>query len=119
VDVYDYLDYKQEKDSPGWNGDAHKFLPGFKILNDRFPHAKWYVMIDDDTYLIMRNLAHLLKAYDPSKPYYIGNGNVFVGCDNVKKFGEGPSFAHGGSGIVVSRAALKSKYFHLIFNSHA
>jgi hypothetical protein len=29
-----------------------------------------------------------------------------VGCDNVKHFGDGPLFAHGGSGIILSRAAL-------------
>jgi hypothetical protein len=30
-----------------------------------------------------------------------------VGCDNVHKFGDGPAFAHGGSGIILSRAALQ------------
>jgi hypothetical protein len=32
---------------------------------------------------------------------------MFLGCDNVTEWGKGPFFAHGGSGIVMSKAALK------------
>jgi Protein of unknown function, DUF604/PAN domain len=30
-----------------------------------------------------------------------------MGCDGVKKWGDGPSFAHGGSGIIISRGAME------------
>lgn len=74
-------------------------------------------MIDDDTYILKHNLAELLSTYDHRKPYYFGNANVFNGCDGIVKFylpigvknmGDGPSFAHGGSGIVMSVAAVKA-----------
>lgn len=95
-----------DEGSDGWKADAHKNLPGFKVLHDRFPNADWYLMIDDDTYLFKENLKALLSQYDPSLPHYIGSGNVFMGCDGVTKWGDGPSFAHGGSGIVLSKAAM-------------
>ena len=40
------------------------------------------------------------------KLQYFGNANVFKGCDNVENFDDGPQFAHGGSGIVISRGAM-------------
>lgn len=64
-------------------------------------------MIDDDTYLFKENLRLLLQKYDPSVPHYLGSQTIFVGCDNVIEWYEGPLFAHGGSGIVISQAAMK------------
>ncbi|KAJ3193379.1 hypothetical protein HK101_004933 [Irineochytrium annulatum] len=98
---------KNVESSLGWKLDAHKNLPGFQLLYTTYPDADWYVMIDDDTYLFMTNLDNFLKGKDPEEPFYTGNANVFVGCDGVRNFGEGPSFAHGGSGIVMSRGAMK------------
>ncbi|KAI8844802.1 hypothetical protein BC829DRAFT_419726 [Chytridium lagenaria] len=93
--------------TPGWAADAHKNLPGFQILHARFPDAKWYLMIDDDTFVFMDNLADMVKSLNHTHEYYIGNGNVFNGCDGVEKFGDGPEFAHGGSGILISSGAMK------------
>jgi hypothetical protein len=73
-------------------------------------------MIDDDTYLVKHNLAQILKKYDHRKKLYFGHPNMFIGCDGkskllllkgVTEFGQGPSFAHGGSGIVLSNGAMK------------
>ncbi|KAJ3126734.1 Electron transfer flavoprotein alpha-subunit [Nowakowskiella sp. JEL0407] len=97
-----------EKD--GWKMDAHKNLPGFKLMYETFAsnrEVQWFVMIDDDTYLIMENLLHVVSHLDPSQPHYLGVPARFLGCDGVKHKGEGPFFAHGGSGILISRAALK------------
>ena len=44
---------------------------------------------------------------DSSLPYYFGSATVFVGCDGVTEFGSGPEFAHGGSGILLSKAAMR------------
>ncbi|KAJ3262026.1 hypothetical protein HK103_003869 [Boothiomyces macroporosus] len=93
--------------SEGWKSDAHKNLPGFRQLYEHYPNADWYVMIDDDTYVFMENLHFRLAHFKPDKPYYFGSANVFTGCDSVKKLGTGPFFAHGGSGIVLSKAAIK------------
>ncbi|KAJ3106941.1 hypothetical protein HDU97_005222 [Phlyctochytrium planicorne] len=95
------------EDTRGWKLDAHKNLPALQILYASYPSAKWYMMIDDDTYVLMNNLIDFLKGRNPNDPHYIGNANVFTGCDNVNEFGEGPSFAHGGSGILMSRGAVE------------
>ncbi|KAJ3072669.1 hypothetical protein HK102_006185, partial [Quaeritorhiza haematococci] len=92
--------------SQGWKLDAHKNLPGFRELWRRFPDAEWYMMFDDDTYLFLPNLDRFLSQFDANQPYYFGKANVFIGCDGIKKFGDGPFFAHGGSGIVMSRGAM-------------
>lgn len=68
-------------------------------------------MMDDDSYIFMENIETLVSKLDPSKPIYMGSENNFVGCDGVKNYGDGPSFAHGGSGILVSRGALKKLVF--------
>ncbi|KAI8809091.1 hypothetical protein BJ742DRAFT_806245 [Cladochytrium replicatum] len=98
-----------DNSAQGWKLDAHKNLPGFKILYEKFPDAHWYMMIDDDTYVFFDTLIYALGAagIDYRDPWYFGGANVFVGCDGVKKFGDGPLFAHGGTGILMSQGAIK------------
>jgi hypothetical protein len=69
---------KVDESSIGWKSDAHKNFPGFKSLYKSFPNASWYVMLDDDTYLNMKNLDHHLSQFDPLLPYYIGSPTGFV-----------------------------------------
>ncbi|KAK9762062.1 hypothetical protein K7432_012545 [Basidiobolus ranarum] len=97
------------QESIGWKLDAHKNLPGMRLLYEKFPLAEWYIMIDDDTYMFFDNLRDRIKSLklDPSKPHYLGLSSVFTGCDGIQHFGDGPNFAHGGSGIVVSSGAMK------------
>ncbi|KAJ3219209.1 hypothetical protein HDU67_002205 [Dinochytrium kinnereticum] len=92
----------------GWELDAHKNLPGFQLLYAKYPNAKWFLMIDDDSYVFMDNLLDLVKGLNHEENHYMGNANVFTGCDGVNNFGDGPEFAHGGSGILMSRGALKA-----------
>ncbi|TPX57601.1 hypothetical protein PhCBS80983_g03742 [Powellomyces hirtus] len=96
-----------DETSQGWKSDGHKNLPGFRELWNRFPNAEWFVMIDDDTYVFLDNLADRLAMYDPDGKHYFGAKTQFVGCDGVRQWGAGPYFAHGGSGIVVSRGAVR------------
>ena len=96
------------QNSEGWKSDAHKNLPGFQKLYKAFPKAKWYIMIDDDTYLLKSNLLSEFSKYNHEDKYYFGHRNVFKGCDGVKKFGDGPLFAHGGAGIILSSGAMKA-----------
>ncbi|KAI8817372.1 uncharacterized protein EV422DRAFT_500154 [Fimicolochytrium jonesii] len=96
-----------DESSQGWKSDSHKNLPGFRELWNRFPDADWYVMLDDDTYVFFDNLADRLSIYDPEHKHYFGAKTQFVGCDNIWQWGQGPYFAHGGSGIVLSRGALR------------
>lgn len=103
----DIAEVTPDEDSTGWLADAHKNLPGFKEMWNRFPDASWYLMIDDDTYIFMDHLDNFLSQFDPKLPHYLGAATIFTGCDEVHKLGDGPLFGHGGSGIVLSHGALE------------
>ncbi|KAL0485082.1 glycoprotein-N-acetylgalactosamine 3-beta-galactosyltransferase [Acrasis kona] len=107
IDVNGQLSTSKNGVSNGWIMDAHKNLPGFKKLYELYPDRDWYLMLDDDTYLLFENLDSELKDLNPAEPYYFGAYFSFVGCGGIKNHGDGPDFAHGGSGIVVSRGALQ------------
>ena len=88
--------------NPGWKLDKFKFLPMLdKALRSR-PHAKWFVFIELDTYLMWGNLLDYLSRFDAEKPYYIGK-QMYIG-DVL--------FAHGGSGFVLSGAAMRKVTDH-------
>lgn len=59
-------------------------------------------MVDDDTYLIPQTLEPLLEHLDPSNSHYIGNA---VGDYRAR-------FAHGGSGVILSQAAVHRLFAH-------
>lgn len=84
------------KGDSGWNLDKWKFLPmlhmAFEAADD---DIEWFVMIEADTSLSWLNLLLWLEKMDPRKPYYLGAQNVIGDT----------TFAHGGSGIVMSRKA--------------
>ncbi|KAJ5894648.1 hypothetical protein N7495_006339 [Penicillium taxi] len=83
-------------DSPGWKLDKWKFLPMIHEARRFRPQAKWYVFYEADTYPIWTNLLGWLAHFDPDQKLYLGN-QMMIGDD---------LFAHGGSGIVISHAAL-------------
>ena len=80
----------------GWNLDKWKFLP---MMHHAFTTAgdniKWFVIIEADTSLSWTNLLQWLRTMHPREPIYAGAQNNIAGT----------SFAHGGSGIVISRKA--------------
>ncbi|KAK7730843.1 hypothetical protein SLS53_008921 [Cytospora paraplurivora] len=84
----------------GWELDAVKFLPALGLAHRSMPPKKWYILLDDDTYLIQPSLNTILGHFDPSTPYYIGNA---VGDYRQR-------FAHGGSSITLSRAAMQKLF---------
>ncbi|KAJ3372263.1 hypothetical protein GGF31_002121 [Allomyces arbusculus] len=94
------------QNSDGWRGDAHKFIPGALAMYDRYPNAKWYLILDDDTYMFMENLHVILDQLDGDQVYYFGKYYPSGGCPGGTVWPDGPVFAHGGGGIVMSRAAL-------------
>ncbi|KAK3348435.1 hypothetical protein B0H65DRAFT_175646 [Neurospora tetraspora] len=71
---------------------SHQSISG--LAYSKFPNKKWYLLVDDDTYLVQPSLKPLL-AHLGSVPYYIGNA---VGDFRIR-------FAHGGSGIILSQGA--------------
>lgn len=85
------------KGDDGWNLDKWKFLP---MLHHAYetapPETEWFVMIEADTALSWLNLLPWLQTMDPSQPHYLGSPNLIGSLQ----------FAHGGSGIVISRGAM-------------
>ncbi|KFA66500.1 hypothetical protein S40285_00709 [Stachybotrys chlorohalonatus IBT 40285] len=81
----------------GWELDALKFIMGLELVYKQMPNKKWYIILDDDTYLITPTLKLILGHLDSRKPHYIGNA---VGDFKAR-------FAHGGSGILLSGEALR------------
>ncbi|KAK1149634.1 hypothetical protein N8T08_005186 [Aspergillus melleus] len=83
--------------NPGWKLDKWKFLP---MIDEALRHpkkAKWYVFMEADTYFVWSNLVAWLAQLDHRRPYYLGNQMQILDV----------LFAHGGSGIVLSRPAME------------
>lgn len=91
-------DTSKLKGDGGWNLDKWKFLPMlFEAFEDAPSHIKWFVVMEADTSVSWTNLLLWLNTMDPDVPHYLGSQNA-IG-DTI--------FAHGGSGIVLSRQAAK------------
>ena len=99
-DVYDAIqraDSSDEKTREGWRLDKYKFLPMMEHTRHLRPKSHWFVFIELDTYVNWDNMHRFLVKFDPKTPYYFGSP-VWP----RKK----PVFAHGGTGFVLSGAAL-------------
>ncbi|KAL4898700.1 hypothetical protein BDV59DRAFT_167367 [Aspergillus ambiguus] len=79
-----------------WNLDKYKFIHMLAQAWTRRPGRDWYVFVEADTYLVTRNLVLWLDRMDPSQPLYLGSAAHY----------NSDLFAHGGSGIVISRGAM-------------
>ncbi|KAK5112840.1 hypothetical protein LTR85_011067 [Meristemomyces frigidus] len=92
-------DAAELKGDKSWSLDKCKFLPMITDAYRTFGRAKkWYVFIEADTYVSMHNLLHWLGQLDASEPVYAG-AQVMIGDTE---------FAHGGSGFVMSSAAVEA-----------
>ncbi|KAF2704959.1 glycosyltransferase family 31 protein [Pleomassaria siparia CBS 279.74] len=86
-----------EKTPEGWKLDKYKFLPMMELTAHMRPESRWFLFVELDTYINWDNLYRFLVTFNPKQPYYFGSpiwpsGRV--------------TFAHGGSGLVLSRGAL-------------
>lgn len=81
----------------GWELDRFKNLPmlahAYKVAP---PQVEWFVFMDGDTYIMFDNLAAVLDKRNSSEPLYMGS--------------DAGGFAHGGSGVVLSRAAMDATF---------
>ncbi|KAK2604264.1 hypothetical protein N8I77_007208 [Diaporthe amygdali] len=84
----------------GWELDAMKFMPSLELAYRAMPEKKWFILVDDDTYLIHPSLNFILGHFDPSITHYLGNA---VGDYRQR-------FAHGGSSIALSRATMQALF---------
>ncbi|XP_060200935.1 uncharacterized protein LOC132629242 [Lycium barbarum] len=62
------------------------------------PGIRWYVMVDDDTVLMIDNLVNVLSKYDHTKYYYVGMNSECI----VSNFGMSFQMAFGGAGYALS-----------------
>ncbi|CAO2657173.1 Nn.00g032990.m01.CDS01 [Neocucurbitaria sp. VM-36] len=81
----------------GWRLDKYKLLPMMEWTSYMRPDSHWYVFIELDTYVNYDNLYRFLAHFNPKTAHYFGSP-VWPKKKTV--------FAHGGSGFVLSRAAL-------------
>ena len=99
-DVYDLIqttNTTRDKMPDGWRLDKYKFLPMMEWTSYMRPKSQWYVFLELDTYVNYDNLYRFLSNFNPRTAYYFGSP-VWP----KKK----ATFAYGGSGFVLSRAAL-------------
>jgi len=105
-DVYNAIqlgDHLDEKTCEGWQLDKYKFLPMMELSRHLRPESSWFVFIELDTYVNWDNMHRFLAKFDSRTPYYFGSP-VWP----RKK----PVFAHGGTGFVLSGAALDKLVTH-------
>eukprot|EP00177_Eucheuma_denticulatum_P005569 GFKZ01010120.1.p2 GENE.GFKZ01010120.1~~GFKZ01010120.1.p2 ORF type:complete len:320 (-),score=49.59 GFKZ01010120.1:1581-2540(-) len=104
----------------GWRGDKDKNLPMLHMMRWVFPGKRWYVLVDDDTYVFLENFARFLRREGgrEGEPVYTGKVFYISKCGGFAKDGtlaanrsaEKGMFAHGGSGIVVNGVAMERVY---------
>ena len=68
------------------------------IYDHHFDDADWFLKADDDTYVIIENLRHLLQDHDPVTPVYFGR--------RFKAYVP-QGYMSGGAGYVLSKEALR------------
>ena len=107
----------------GWEADRRKNIPAFVAAWARFPRRDWYIMVDDDTWVSLPNLAAMLAPLNASEPLYLGNPYVISGkgCSRSLYDATGLTledsrlFNHGGSGIAkIQQWDAGSKTWNLV-----
>lgn len=73
-----------------------QFIPSLQLAWEAMPGKKWYIMQDDDTFIIRPSLYRFLAHLDPSQGLYLGNA---IGDYKGR-------FAHGGSSFILSHQAM-------------
>lgn len=86
----------------GWSLDALKFIPGYKAAAEKFPKAKFFIGIDDDTFVIWDSLMQFLSLLDSTQPLFLGSPAIMLQNNQT--------FLHGGSIVIISAAAMKTRF---------
>lgn len=99
---HEYIINSTEKGA-AWGLDKWKFLPLMEKTYAINSKAKWFVFIEADTHLVWSNLLRWLSHLDHEEDYFLG-AQTYVG-DTI--------FAHGGSGFILSSAAMHKLIDHM------
>jgi hypothetical protein len=89
-------DLKRLKLKGGWEMDKWKNIQMLPWTYKTYPHAKWYLFIDADTYVLWPNLLRWLGTLDYKQPLYMGSPTDAI-----------LPYAHGGSGYIISSGAMQ------------
>jgi hypothetical protein len=84
-------------DRDGWNLDKWKWLPMIRTVFNEHPNMKWYFIIEPDTAVLWNNLLLWIQQLNSTDLIYSGSQNSLGDL----------AFAHGGSGVLISNAAMK------------
>ncbi|KAK9327084.1 hypothetical protein V1520DRAFT_315648 [Lipomyces starkeyi] len=84
-----------------WNLDKYKNVPMVAHGYRTFPNAKWYIFMDADTYILWPNMMRWLSSINHEDLLYMGS----VTYENRNS-----PFVHGGSGVVMSGALVRSTF---------
>jgi len=68
------------------------------IYDHHLDDADWFIKADDDTFVVIENLRHLVSKLNPEEPHYLGR--------HFKPF-----FNSGGAGYVFSRETVRDRRF--------
>ncbi|KAH8387748.1 hypothetical protein KR093_009366 [Drosophila rubida] len=80
-----------------------KTKEAFSYIYEHKRHeADWFLKADDDTYVFMENMRHMLYPYSPDEPIYFGYNYKIPGSTQ-----KNATYMSGGSGYVLSREALR------------
>lgn len=91
----------KEGNTPGWLLDKYKFLPMLTHAQRNWPGLRWYIYIEDDTFIFWNNILQWLSTLSPdNEPSYYG---AYSGDGNE-------TFAQGGSGLVFSRSLMRTVF---------
>ncbi|KAL2865846.1 glycosyltransferase family 31 protein [Aspergillus lucknowensis] len=102
-----YWDNELAPTQAGWKLDRYKFLSMVEYAYAQNPNAKWYVFMETDTLILWDNLVQLLDRYKWVDPLYMGSPTP--GRPLGTRWAPIPTFfVYGGSGIVLSTAAMEN-----------
>eukprot|EP00243_Klebsormidium_subtile_P003836 TRINITY_DN17450_c0_g1_i1.p1 TRINITY_DN17450_c0_g1~~TRINITY_DN17450_c0_g1_i1.p1 ORF type:complete len:487 (+),score=92.43 TRINITY_DN17450_c0_g1_i1:226-1686(+) len=96
-------------------GAQSTFLPALRLLHETFPTAETYLVVDDDAYLMLENVAKVLLSKLPNaktNSMCLGRGYLVTGCGGMHDSGvtagkTNPMFPQGDAGFVLSRKSLE------------
>jgi hypothetical protein len=95
-------DPRNSDTAAAWTLDKYKKLHILEKAWDLNPNMDWYLHVDADTYVIWSTLVAWLAKLDPTKESYLGSLSFI---NNLP-------FGHGGSGMLLSGAAMRSFVVH-------
>ena len=91
-----------------WQSAQPRFLRAIHELYKIEPHKKWYVFVDDDSYLFLNNTLNILSNFNSSEKIVVGRfycawPKVVFGNNNTNQC---MNFPQGGAGIALSEGML-------------